>query len=73
MIPMIDALTMAPGSMDAVLSIGPAFVGVMVATIAGAGWLARRTGEELRRTAARDWEERLRLRTAATKPGRLAA
>ncbi len=71
MVPMIDTM-LAPGAADAVLSVGPAFLGVMVAVIAGAGWMARQTAEELRRTAAREWE----LRVSAARPaesGRIAA
>ena len=71
MVPMIDTL-MAPGTMDAMLTVGPAFVGLMIAMIGGVAWIARQTGEELRRTAARDWE----LRVARTPRGgdrRLAA
>jgi hypothetical protein len=73
MIPMIDAVTMAPGAMEAVLSVGPAFLGIMAATIVGAAWLAQRTTEELRRTAARDWDERRRIETDATPHRPLAA
>ena len=71
MIPMIDAM-MAPGTMNAIMTVGPAFVGTMVAMIAGIAWIARGTAEELRRTAARDWEERMGF-TIPTHSGRLAA
>ena len=71
MVPMIDAMTV-PGTIDALLTVGPAFVGVMTAIVAGAAWLARRTAEELRKTAAREWETRLRP-TAPAHAGRLAA
>jgi hypothetical protein len=53
MVPMIDTM-LAPGTMDAVMSIGPAFVGVLIALVAGVAWLARETAEELGRTTARD-------------------
>jgi len=72
MVPMIDAM-MVPGTMHAILTVGPAFVGTLVAMIAGLAWLARGTAEELRRTAARDWEARLSVTAGATQPGRLAA
>ena len=70
MIPMIDAM-MVPGTTDAILTIGPAFVGVTVALIAGVAWIARQTAEELRRTAAREWEHRMNL--TPSNPRRLAA
>src|SRR5262245_55076134 len=72
MVPMIDAM-MVPGATDAILTVGPAFVGVLVAMIAGAAWVARQTAEELRRTAAREWEARMSLTTGPTHTGRLAA
>ncbi len=72
MVPMIDSM-MVPGTMNAIMTVGPAFVGTLVATIAGLTWLARGTAEELRRTAARDWEARLSVATGAAQPGRLAA
>jgi len=71
MVPMIDTM-MAPGTIDAIVTVGPAFLGVLVAVVGGAAWIARGTAEELRRTAARDWEPR----TIAIHPaddGRLAA
>jgi hypothetical protein len=71
MIPMIDAM-MAPGTMNAIMTVGPAFVGTLVAMVAGLAWLARGTAEELRRTAARDWEARMSF-TDPTHSGRLAA
>jgi len=72
MIPMIDAM-MVPGTMAAFVTVGPAFVGVTVALIAGAAWVARQTTEELSRTAARDWELRMGIAANATSPRRLAA
>jgi len=55
MIPMVDTMVFS-GVMTALMTVGPAFAGVMIAVIAGAAWLARGTAEELRRVAARDWE-----------------
>ena len=72
MIPMIDALMVVPGSMDAMLSVGPAFVGVLAAVVFGAAWVARGTAEELRRIAVRDWEGGTRI-VAPTPDGRIAA
>jgi hypothetical protein len=68
---MIDTM-LAPGTMDAVITVGPAALGVLAALIAGVAWLARSASEELRRSAAREWERR----TATPGPndgGRLAA
>jgi hypothetical protein len=73
MVPMIDAVTMVPGAAETILSVGPAFLGVMVAMIVGVAWLARRTTEELRRTAARDWDERRRIDTETRPHHPLAA
>jgi hypothetical protein len=71
MIPMIDTMLATPGA-AALFTMGPAFVGLVVALVAGLAWMARQTAEELRRAAARDWERR-----AATppplSPNRLAA
>lgn len=69
MVPMIDTL-LIPGTATTLLSVGPALVGVGLALIAGVTWIARGTAEELRRTAARDWEQ---ARTVDTPTDRLAA
>ena len=55
MIPMIDTMVFADVT-TALVTVGPAFAGVMIAVIGGMAWLARGTAEELRRIAARDWE-----------------
>ena len=55
MIPMIDTMVFADVT-TALMTVGPAFAGVMIAVIGGAAMLARGTAEELRRVAARDWE-----------------
>ena len=68
---MID-LMMAPGTATAVMTIGPAFVGVVAALVAGVAWIVSQTGEELRRVAARDWEARS-VGTGCETPERLAA
>jgi len=57
MTPMIDAM-MIPGAAATVLAVGPAFLGVAVALVAGAAWLASGAAEEIRRTAAREWDMR---------------
>jgi hypothetical protein len=72
MVPMIDSLMTAPGTIDAIVSVGPAFVGVLAAVVLGAAWLARQTAEELRRVAARDWERRLTV-VRRDRDGRVAA
>lgn len=64
MTPMIDAL-MVPGVAMAVLSVGPALIGVGVTLVVGLAWIVRETNEELRRAAAREWEAR---RTRPTPP-----
>jgi len=71
MIPMIDTMLMAPGA-TTVLTVGPAFLGVALAMVCGLIWVARKTAEELRRTAARDWERRI-LSTPIVSHDRLAA
>ena len=70
MIPMIDTMVFADVT-TALVTVGPAFAGVMIAVIAGAAWLARGTAEELRRIAARDWERG--IPTTASTRERLAA
>jgi hypothetical protein len=55
MIPMIDTMVFADAT-TALITVGPAFAGVMIALVAGLALLARGTTEELRRIAARDWE-----------------
>jgi hypothetical protein len=70
MIPMIDTLVFADMT-TALMTVGPAFAGVMIAVVAGAAWLARGTAEELRRIAARDWERGIPTTTATRE--RLAA
>lgn len=40
------------------MTVGP-FIAVLVAMVAGTAWIARRAAEEVRRTAAEDWERRL--------------
>jgi hypothetical protein len=70
MVPMVDTMV-APGTMGAIMIVGPGFVGVMVALIGGVAWIARQVAEERRRNAGRDRE-----RTISTPPaddGRLAA
>lgn len=52
----IDALVMVPGMVEPLIAVGPAFVGVMLALVAGVAWLGYGTAEEMRRTAARRWE-----------------
>ena len=64
--PMIDMM-MAPGAATALITVGPAVIGVGCAVIFGVAWMARQTAEELRRVAARDWEIG---RIATTKPAR---
>ena len=56
-IPMTDAI-LAPGLATTVVTIGPAVIGIAVALVVGVVFLARGASEELRRTAARDWEAR---------------
>ena len=65
------SLMTGPGTIDALMSVGPAFALVMTAVIAGAAWVARGTSEELRRVAAREWEQRLTVVPA--RDGRVAA
>lgn len=69
MVPMIDSL-LIPGAATTVLSVGPALIGVGLALVAGVVWIARGTAEEIRRTAAREWE---RTRPIPSHPDRLAA
>jgi hypothetical protein len=70
MIPMIDSMVVSDVS-TALMTVGPAFAGVMIALVAGVAWLARGTAEELRRVAARDWERGTHTTTATR--ARLAA
>jgi hypothetical protein len=70
MMPMIDTMVFS-GVTTALIAVGPAFAGVMIALIAGAAWLARGTAEELRRIAARDWERG--IPTTSSTRERLAA
>ena len=70
MIPMIDTMVFSNVT-TALVTVGPAFAGVMIAVIAGVAWLARGTAEELRRVAARDWERG--IRTTSSTRERLAA
>jgi hypothetical protein len=56
MVPMID--TLIPGMATAVLAVGPAFLGVIIALLAGVAWLGAGAAEELRRSAAREWDAR---------------
>jgi hypothetical protein len=71
MVPMIDSL-MIPGTIDAIVTVGPATLGVMAVLAATVAWVARRTSEELRRTAAREWERR-NVAALPASSGRLAA
>ena len=57
MTPMLDAM-MIPGVATTVLAVGPALLGVAVALLVGVAWLASGAAEELRRTAAREWDAR---------------
>jgi hypothetical protein len=70
MIPMIGTMVFADAT-TALMTVGPAFAGAMIAVVAGAAWLARGTAEELRRIAARDWERGIPTTTATRE--RLAA
>ena len=70
MIPIIDTMVFSDVT-TALVTVGPAFAGVMIAVIGGAAWLARGTAEELRRIAARDWERG--IPTTASTRERLAA
>ena len=71
MVPMIGSLT-APGVAGVVLSVGPGLVCVTVVFAVAIGWAVRRTAEEFRRIAAREWE--LRVSRSTPSPGsRLAA
>ena len=65
MVPMIDTM-MAPGTIDAIVIVGPGFVGVLVAVVGGAAWIARGVAEELRRTAARDCERTIAIHPLTT-------
>lgn len=71
MVPIVDTMVMAAGAAELV-AVGPIFVAVAAAAIAAAAWLGRGTAEEIRRTAARDWERRTGA-TPALSHGRLAA
>jgi hypothetical protein len=71
MVPMIDSMTV-PEIAGTVVSVGPGLVVVGLAFVVAAVWMARRTAEEFRRLAARDWELRVK-RTAPTSRGREAA
>ena len=57
MMPLIDTM-MAPGTAAAMIVVGPAVAGVALALAAAVAWMARATAEQLRRTAAREWERR---------------
>jgi hypothetical protein len=70
MIPIIDTMVFSDVT-TALVTVGPAFAGVMIAVIGGAAWLARGTAEELRRIAARDWERGIATTTSTRE--RLAA
>jgi hypothetical protein len=72
MVSMIDSMTI-PGPVGAMVTIGPAVLGVLAVLIVGLAWVARQMAEELRRTAARAWERRGGAHTAPTNHGRLAA
>ena len=71
MVPMIDSFV-SPGTIDAIVTIGPALLGAIVVLAATVVWIARQTSEELRRTAAREWERQATL-TAPGHRRRLAA
>jgi hypothetical protein len=71
MVPMIDTMLMVPAT-TTVFTVGPALLGVALAMVFGLVWVARETAEELRRTAARDWERRI-VATPIVSHGRLAA
>ena len=57
MVPMTDGI-LAPGLATAVVAIGPAVIGIAAALVVGVVFLARGAAEELRRSAAREWESR---------------
>jgi hypothetical protein len=67
MTPMIDSM-MIPGIATALLSIGPAFVGIGIALVAGLAWMVRGTSEELRRMAVRELEARAPRPTTTEEP-----
>jgi len=71
MVPMIDTMLMIPAT-TTVFTVGPAFLGIALAMVFGLVWVARETAEELRRTAARDWERRITA-TPIVSHDRLAA
>ena len=58
MAPIPDATTI-PGLMTSLLAVSPTAVAVFVALVAAAAWLARGAAEELRKSAAREWEARI--------------
>jgi hypothetical protein len=71
MLPIPDTMLANPGA-TVLVTMGPAFLGVAVALIAGVAWMARETADELRRIAARDGERRA-ITTTPRGPSRLAA
>jgi hypothetical protein len=71
MVPMIGSLT-APGVAGAVFSVGSGLVFVTVVLAVAIVWGVRRTAEEFRRIAAREWELRV-PRSTPSSGNRLAA
>jgi len=71
MVPMVDTMV-APGTMGAILTVGPGFVGMMVALIGGVALIGRKVAQDLRRTAGSD-PEREAIAAPRADDGRLAA
>ena len=71
MVPMIDTMLTVPATAT-LFTVGPTFLGIALAMVFGLVWVARKTAEDLRRTAARDWERRIAA-TPIVSQDRLAA
>ena len=56
-----------PGTASTLVVVGPGFALLALAAIAVVAWAARKTAEELRKIAARDWERRT-LGVIETRP-----
>jgi hypothetical protein len=68
---MVDTV-MVPGTAATLMTVESGFVVVLIALIAAVVWVARRTAEEVRRTAAAEWEERANTAAPSESP-RIAA
>ena len=76
MMQLIDPI-LSPGTATAFVAVGPGFALLTLAAIAVVAWAARKTAEELRKIAARDWERRtlgvIETRPAAARSSAVAA